>query len=101
MSVKARERRVFLSVGAVRGGVRSTRDAKSKRERERDIVEKVQRRLVAATNRDIYLCRRVYIYVASDRNERKGERKRERKSGNAVHHRRMKNLAFPDEKRYL
>lgn len=29
------------------------------------------------------------------------ERERERKNGSAVHHRRMKNLAFPDEKRYL
>jgi len=48
--------------------------------------------------RDISVQTRLYLRGGRSRRTRKRERERER---DAVHHRRMKNLAFPDEKRYL
>lgn len=53
----------------------------------------VQRTGLSNEPRDISVQTRLYL--------RGGLSRREGEKDSAVHHRRMKNLAFPDEKRYL
>lgn len=98
MSVKTRGTYFYPSKELERERERESRRTREIKKREKEKERQRECNGLVAQRAARYICVDASIFTWRAIGD---ERKRERENGSVVHHRRMKNLAFPDEKRYL